>query len=317
MLRRVIADILLMRGSGLLQAGEARRALPQLALAARLAGSSAEHFGAAAVAAMQAGNRDAAVRYSERALQINPDLGSAHNVLFGLFMHGESYVDLLGRIHRHLKPRTYIEIGVDTGASLVFVQPGTLALGVDPDPKIKHPLPPGALIFAQTSDEFFRGDVRAALGGLPVDLALIDGMHHFEFALRDFMNLERLATRESTVLIHDCFPHDRRTAERERSTTFWSGDIWRLIVLLKKHRPDLQVHTIAAPGTGLGLVRNLDPSSRFIAENLDRLCAEFLALDYGYLDKDRAGKLNLFPNDWERVRALLDAPLSAAARKSP
>ena len=41
-------------------------------------------------------------------------------------------------------------------------------------------------LFPQTSDEFFaRNDVGAELGGLPVDLAFIDGMHHFEFALRD------------------------------------------------------------------------------------------------------------------------------------
>ena len=100
-------------------------------------------------------------------------------------------------------------------------------------------------------------------------------------------------------------PHDRRTAQRERLWGFWSGDIWRLIVLLKKYRADLSIHTIAAPPTGLAVVRNLDPSSRFIADNLGRLCAEFMALDYSYLDKDRAAKLNLFPNDWEQIRPLL------------
>jgi hypothetical protein len=239
----------------------------------------------------------------------------AHEVMFQLFMHGDNYFGLLERLHKHLKPRTYVEIGVETGASMTFVQPGTLALGVDPEPKISNPMPPNARVFAQTSDDFFRRDVHAELGGLPVDLALIDGMHHFEFALRDFMNLERLAAPASTILIHDCFPHDRRTAERERTTAFWSGDVWRLIVLLKKHRPDLQIHVVAAPPTGLAVVRNLNPDSRVIPDGLERLCAEFLALDYSFLEKDRAGKLSLFPNDWERVRALLD--LSAEARKLP
>jgi len=28
-------------------------------------------------------------------------------------------------------------------------------------------------------------------------------------------------------------------------------------------------------------------------------------LDYGYLEKGRGKKLNLFPNDWEKVRGLL------------
>jgi hypothetical protein len=53
------------------------------------------------------------------------------------------------------------------------------------------------------------------------------------------------------------------------------------------------------------IVRNLDPGSRFIADNLPRLLDEFGKLDYGYLEKGRGKKLNLFPNDWEKVRGLL------------
>ena len=258
-----------------------------------------------AEAAKQVGDRDLAASLCERALRLNPLFGPAHQLLYGLYLHGEKYSLVLQRIHQHLRPRTYVEIGVETGATLRLVQPGTRALGVDPAPKITFELPQNVRVHAQTSDDFFaRTDLGAELGGLPVDLALIDGMHHFEFALRDFMNLERLCAPGSVILIHDCFPHDRTTAERKRVMHFWSGDIWRLVVLLKKYRRDLSIHTIAAPPTGLTMVRHLDPGSHFIAENLDRLCAEFLALDYEFLDGDRAGKLNLFPNDWERIRPL-------------
>jgi hypothetical protein len=163
-------------------------------------------------------------------------------------------------------------------------------------------------MFAQTSDAFFAGhDLSAELDGLPVDLAFIDGMHHFEHALRDFANLERYCARSSTILIHDCYPLDRETAERDRRPFFWSGDIWRLIVLLKKYRPDLTIHTIGTPPTGLGMVRSLDPGSRYLLDHYHQLCEEFLALDYSYLEGDEAAKLNLFPNDWEKVGALLHA----------
>jgi hypothetical protein len=138
-------------------------------------------------------------------------------------------------------------------------------------------------------------------------------MHHFEFALRDFANLERHCARDSTNLVHDCHPLDRETAERDQHSVFWSGDIWRLIVLLRKYRPELAVHTIGTPPTGLGLVRNLDPGSRFLLEHYDRLYQEFLALDYSYLDEDMAGKLGLFPNEWGEIRALLDRPQPAGA----
>jgi tetratricopeptide (TPR) repeat protein len=306
MLRRVVADALFVRGSGLLQAGKPRRALPHLALAARLASSNPQYFAAAALAASKTGNVDAAVRYCERALQLDHQLEAVHGLLEGLFLHGELYLRLLERIHRQLRPRTYAEIGVELGESLRLVLPATQAIGIDPEPKLRYVPPASVRIFTETSDEFFaRHDVRALFDGLPLDLAFIDGMHHFEYALRDFMNFERCSAPASTILIDDCFPHDRRTAQRERLITFWSGDIWKLVVLLKKYRPDLAIHTIAAPPTGLCMVRNLDPSSRFIADNLQRLIDEFMALDYGYLEKDRARKLNLFPNDWEKIRPLL------------
>jgi hypothetical protein len=257
-------------------------------------------------AAHMAGDIDAAVRNCERALELAPEFDPAHELLFRMFLHGEPYFEVLARIHAHLKPRTYVEIGVEYGQSLRRVPPGTRAIGIDPEPRLAEPPPPHVRVFAEKSDDFFaRHDLRAELGGLPVDLAFIDGMHHFEYALRDFMNLERYCTPQSTIVLDDCFPHDRRTAERERVVEFWSGDVWKVVVLLKSYRPDLAIHIIAAPPTGVCVVRNLDPASRFLAEHHERLCAELMALDYSYLDTDRGGKLNLFPNDWEKVRALL------------
>ena len=308
MLRRTVAALLHARGLALMRLGRVRPALWSFIWAARLA-PSIPFLCAAALAADQAGERDRAVYFGERALLLNPELPEMHALLSGMFMHGESYQSLLARIHAHLKPRTYIEIGVEAGASLRAVSARTRVLGVDPQPIIAFPLPPNVRIFAETSDQFFASrDVRAELGGLPVDLAFIDGMHHFEYALRDFINLERLCARESTILVHDCFPYDRLTCERERKTAFWTGDVWRLIVLLKKHRPDLQIHTVASPPTGLAVIRNLDPSSRVLADNLERLVDKFLRLDYRHLETDRAAKLNLFPNDWSRISTLLASP---------
>jgi tetratricopeptide (TPR) repeat protein len=274
--------------------------------------SNPDNFYAAALAAHRLGERDRAARLCEQALELDPDRNDAHELLAALFMHGEHYTQVLARLHAHLRPRTYVEIGVETGATLRLVQPGTLALGIDPQPVVRYPLSAGVRIFSETSDAFFANrDARSELGGAAVDLALIDGMHHFEYALRDFMHLEPLCGRASTILVHDCFPHDRRTALRKRETYFWTGDVWRLIVLLKKYRPDLAVHTIATPPTGLAIIRNLDPASPLIADNLAALCEEFMALDYAFLAEDRAGKLGLFPNDWERIRALVDSPPAA------
>jgi hypothetical protein len=143
------------------------------------------------------------------------------------------------------------------------------------------------------------------LGGLPIDLAFIDGMHQFEFALRDFINIEKHCSPRSTILIHDVYPLTRLSAERERQTLFWSGDIWRIILILRKYRPDLSVNVIATAPTGLGVVRGLDPGSRVLAERMEQIVPEFLALDYSVLDVDKAGMLSLAPNDWTGIKALL------------
>ena len=306
MLRRIIADVLFLRGIAMLSQGHCRSGRLFARLSMGLSPPRTENLAMAARAAMRAGEHRLAVSCGEQVLELDAELSETRNLLLHHYLQGPNNESILADIHEILKPRTYIEIGVSRGDSIRLVRPGTLALGVDPAPAVPFALPGNVRVFAETSDHFFAArDVRAELGGLPLDLAFIDGMHHFDFALRDFINLERLCARESTILVHDCFPIDRTSAERERKSLFWSGDIWRLIVLLKKYRPDLRIDTIGTPPTGLGFIRNLDPSSRFLADNVARLSDEFMQLDYGYLRDDRRAKLNFFPNDRESLRRLL------------
>jgi hypothetical protein len=267
-----------------------------------------------AVSEFRDGRIPEAVAECNAMLELDPDYWPAHSLLAVIELPGDNYSRIIERIHAHLSPRTYLEIGVAAGTTIRLAGPATRALGVDPEPIIEFELAPNIKIFAQASDDFFaRNDVRAELGGLPIDLAFIDGMHNFEFALRDFMNVEALCARESTILIHDIYPLDVRTAARDRVTTFWSGDIWRLGLLLRKYRPDLVFHTIAASPTGLAIVRNLDPQSRYIRDHLDELVAEFLAVDFSALHGRKAERLALFPNDWARISAVLDAPVTTRA----
>ena len=252
------------------------------------------------------GANEAARECCETALALDPGLHPAHGFLASLNFPGPFYLEVIAMFHSHLRPRTYLEIGVETGQSIALARRETRAIGIDPEPKITQGLAPGTSIHATTSDEYFAAhDVRAEFGGLPIDLAFIDGMHQFEFALRDFINIERHCTSRSTILIHDCYPLSRHTAERERRTAFWSGDIWRLVLLLRKYRPDLSVKVIGTAPTGLGMVRGLDPDSRVLQEKYDAIVGEFLALDYSVLDADKPGMLALFPNDWERIKAIL------------
>ena len=287
-------------------AGRYREAVERFRAACRLApGQPLCHFDLA-VAHWKLGETEAARQWCEKTLSLAPDMDPAHQLLSVLTFPGAIYLDLLPMIHSHLRPRTYVEIGVFDGQSLALARPETRAIGVDPEPKVTRPLGPNTSIRITTSDDYFASqDLAADLEGLPIDLAFIDGMHQFEFALRDFINIEKHSTPKSTILIHDVYPLTRVTAERERKTLFWSGDIWRLILILRKYRPELAVNVIATAPTGLGVVRGLDPGSKVLTKRMEEIVGEYLALDYSALDADKAGMLALFPNDWERIKALL------------
>jgi tetratricopeptide (TPR) repeat protein len=289
-----------------LRTGRFRDALEHFERARVLDPQNAEcHFGAA-VAHRELGANEAARECCEAALALDPELHPAHGFLASLNFPGPDYLEVISMLHSHLRPRTYLEIGVESGQSIALARRETRAIGIDPEPKITQRLAPGTSIHATTSDEYFAAhDVKAEFGGLPIDLAFIDGMHRFEFALRDFMNIEKHCTPRSTILIHDCYPLSRHTAERERRTRFWSGDIWRVILILRKYRPDLRVKVIGTAPTGLGMVRGLDPGSDVLREKYDAIVSEFMALDYSVLDADKPGMLALHPNDWEKVKAIL------------
>jgi hypothetical protein len=240
------------------------------------------------------------------ALSLDYDCLSAHRLLSDTLLPGEHYLSLLQRIHKHLEPRTYLEIGVANGASIALARKATLVVGIDPDPRIAQPLRPSVRIVRETSDEFFaKRDLQAELRGKSLDLAFIDGMHRFEYALRDFIGVERHSTPRTTVLVHDCFPLDPTTAARDRITRFWSGDVWKLILCLKKYRPDLQIHTLASPPTGLCVIRGLDRKSTILGARLEALYKEFIPLPYSALEPDKSLALNLVPGDWKTTRRLV------------
>jgi tetratricopeptide (TPR) repeat protein len=310
---------LLFRGSGPLlaraafeagvtesQEGSHAAAAERFERAISLDPANGQYHHRAGITYLKLGNFDQARRCFFSALALDPAIPGLYMILSQMEMPGPFYLDLLPLIHAHLRPRTYVEIGVETGQTLRLVHPETRAIGIDPKPVISHALSARTAVHAVTSDEYFaRHDVRVELGGMPIDLAFIDGMHHFEFALRDFINIEKHCIPSSTILIHDCYPFDRLTAERERHVEFWSGDIWRLMLALKKYRPDLRLYTVAAAPTGLGIARGLDPRSRVLEEKHDEIVREFLAQDYSVLDADKAGMLALYPNDWEKIKAIL------------
>src|SRR5690242_10622322 len=170
-------------------------------------------------------------------------------------MPGPPFRDVLGWIHEDIRPSAYVEIGVHAGESLRAARPGTVCIGIDPEPVIETPLNDGTTVYPITSDEFFaKYNLADLLGVRAVPFSFIDGLHLSEQTIRDFLNIERYTGRQSVVAVHDCLPLDARTASRERQSSFYSGDVWKILVFLKRYRPNLRVAVIPTMPTGLAVV---------------------------------------------------------------
>lgn len=185
---------------------------------------------------------------------------------------------LLIALHQQLQPRTYLEIGVFTGSSLGLSR--TRSIGVDPAYTITKEIECEVQLHRTTSDEFFsRPDPVAFFDNVPIDLAFIDGMHLAEFALRDFMNVEKHMSPAGVVLIDDMLPRNSLEAARDRRTAAWAGDVFKVADILRTYRPDLTVIPVNTSPTGTAMVLGLDPTSTALADNYDAALAACLAPD--------------------------------------
>jgi Methyltransferase domain len=223
---------------------------------------------------------------------------------------GPAYYRVLNWIHQFLEPDNYFEIGVHKGTSIRQTPPDTRCIGVDPQPNIQGRLSDAKRIYELTSDEFFeRYDLTELLGG-PLALAFIDGLHLFEQVLRDFINLEKYSNGRTVILLHDCIPFSAETATRERTTDFYSGDVWKAPLALQRYRPDLTMVTVRTAPTGLCLVTGLDPSNTKLDEEFAEIERTYSDFDFDYYLEHRDEMPEEIPSkvkavgDWLRAGPL-------------
>lgn len=189
------------------------------------------------------------------------------------------YLDFLATLHHKLQPKNYVEIGIREGASFSLAE--GIAIGIDPQFNIKHQTKSLAKLFRCKSDDFFdRYNLRDELYHQSCQLAFIDGLHLFEYALRDFRNIESYCEQESLIIFDDVRPRNPKEAERKPTGGAWTGDIWKIYYCLHKYRPDLKLSLIKTEPTGLLLVSNLDATNKNFWESYSNIFEEFVSSDF-------------------------------------
>jgi len=191
---------------------------------------------------------------------------------------------------RRVSNPLYVEIGVRNGDSLRAVH-APRKIGIDPG---QYPgmssLRDGEEFYNKTSDNFFSEDANGLFANSRIDVALIDGLHEYEQALRDLLNLERYMAREGVIVLDDFNP---ATAELAGEPTggAWNGDVWKIAAYIRAERPDLKLITIDAD-QGVGLVTRLSVDAEWPRDEAIR---KYKHLDYNYLAENRRELLGLVP----------------------
>lgn len=202
--------------------------------------------------------------------------------------------------HRRLQPQAYLEIGVDKGHSLALSR--CRSVGIDPAYSVLAELDGDIALMRTSSDEYFtRPDPLAPTGGVPFDLAFIDGLHLFEFALRDFINTERHCSPRAMCIIDDILPTSVDQAARDRHTGLWTGDVYWLVPVLRHYRPDLIVIPVSTTPTGMLVIMGCDPSSTVLADHYDEILARYRRPDPQVIPPEIADRTAVAPP--ERVLA--------------
>lgn len=216
---------------------------------------------------------------------------------------GVDYLVFFDTVYQRLQPRSYFEVGTNSGLSLQRF--ACDAVCVDPEFLIISNVwirRRRTMLYQMTSDDFFADvDLHMHFKGGP-DVSFLDGMHRAEYLLRDFMNTERKSHRRSLVFMHDCLPQNLRMADRmprlgEESEGhqrhFWTGDVWRVLYALQRFRPELDVRFVDCTPTGLVAISRLDPGNTVLDQNYDAAVRYMMSLE---LDGPRLTELwNMHP----------------------
>ena len=226
-------------------------------------------------------NNSATITWSDRTAPYTIGANSMDNELPPhLAAHSDiHYTTFLQRLCEKRNTQTYLEVGVSTG-ELFSRMKCDHGVAVDPSFALTTNIANNKTrvsVFQMTSDRFFKSEATKIFKDAAPDLVFLDGMHTFEYLLRDFYNAEALCDRSSLIILHDCIPLNAEMTIRSLDesvrkgqgtpySNYWTGDVWKIIPILSEYRPDLKMIFVPCPPSGLVCISNLDPHSTILQD---------------------------------------------------
>lgn len=177
-------------------------------------------------------------------------------------------LDIIRALMKKRKLNNYLEIGVFNG-HIFFRIKSNFKVAVDPEFRFDALRRAGKLLvnpyniynryYEKTSDDFFRDDAPSLYQKKRIEISLIDGMHEYEYALRDIENTVKYLSGDGVIVVHDCNALTQESAcsfaewKARNFTGTWNGDVWRTILHIRSLRKDLTAFVLDTDH-GLGII---------------------------------------------------------------
>jgi len=138
-----------------------------------------------------------------------------------------------------------------------------------------------------TSNKFFKEKAKKMFKNKKIDIAFIDGLHHYKQVLKDILNCLNYLSDKGVIIIHDCNPTSQKMQIVPRIQEEWTGDVWKSIVNLRSFRKDLNIFVINSD-YGTGIIRKGEPENmlNYSKKKIERM-------SYKYFNMNRKLLLNL------------------------
>jgi len=222
-------------------------------------------------------------------------------------------VELINLLASHVNAQDYLEVGVRFGRCLSRITVPNRT-GVDPAPvlhKVEEEYRPGLEginLHICTSDEFFANSTET------FDVIFVDGMHLYEFAMRDLLNSLNRLNPGGFVVAHDLCPKNATVASRERLSTEWNGDVWKVALDVNMNYPDIE-YCVMNCDFGLGVFWKKDQNQKFVPDWRE----DFVGLPFSVYEKHHQKFQRLIEPNADAVLAAIrgaKAPMEQTAKAS-